>query len=148
MGQKPVELILLRQFATHLGLPVILFDADGALVFYNDPAAELMGFATNPPGEQPLLEYSASIRPSHPDGSPIAPEDLPVAVALRQRRPQQAQLCVEDRSGARHLITTTALPLDGQSGVPLGAMSIFWEEEVPPPPPRGTTPQPPAGPER
>ena len=43
MAQYPVELILTRQVASQMAMPVFLVDADGTLVFYNEPAERILG---------------------------------------------------------------------------------------------------------
>jgi PAS domain-containing protein len=43
MTQQPVEMILARQLTGCLSVPVILVDAAGTVVFYNDPAERMLG---------------------------------------------------------------------------------------------------------
>jgi hypothetical protein len=38
-----VELILMRQLASYLAMPILLFDPAGNLLFYNEPAEALVG---------------------------------------------------------------------------------------------------------
>ena len=40
---EPIEIILLRQWASYLGLPVWIMDAEGSLIFYNEAAELLLG---------------------------------------------------------------------------------------------------------
>jgi hypothetical protein len=54
-------------------------------------------------------------------------QDMPIVVALHERRPQQKRMILHDIDGRPHTIVTTAVPLDGQGGTLLGSMSIFWE---------------------
>ena len=42
-AQQPVEMILLRQVASYLTIPIWMMDSDGNLVFYNEPAETLLG---------------------------------------------------------------------------------------------------------
>ena len=37
MSQKEIEVILARQLASYLALPVFIVDLEGTLLFYNDP---------------------------------------------------------------------------------------------------------------
>lgn len=129
MAQKPIELILLRELVTQLSLPVTLVDAKGRVVFFNEPAEKLLGLRHDVTGELPLARFAEMYAPVDPDGAPIPFERLPIGVALRERRPQQGELLVHDAVGARHRISATSIPLDGQGGTLLGAMSIFWEAD-------------------
>jgi PAS domain-containing protein len=43
MEQKPLELILARNFLTSLSTPAFLVDRTGALLFYNEAAGALLG---------------------------------------------------------------------------------------------------------
>jgi hypothetical protein len=56
-------------------------------------------------------------------------EQMPLSMALHERRPQQYRMILHDVSGVPHRIVTTAVPLDGQGGTLLGAMNFFWEED-------------------
>jgi PAS domain-containing protein len=129
VSAKPVELILLRQLASRMPMPVVLVDAGGALVYFNPATERLLGYGTGPYPEVPMtaLRELGDIRDA--DNSPLPVERMPIAVALHQRRPQHRRLIVHGADGRPHRIATTAIPLDGQGGALLGAMSIFWEED-------------------
>ncbi|HLF40211.1 MAG TPA: PAS domain-containing protein [Acidimicrobiia bacterium] len=126
--QHPIELILLRQLASRLAFPVFLVSMGGTVVYRNPPADALLGFdPAEVPEAVPLPDLVARYRPVDAGGSPVPVDRVPVGVALLQRRPSQARLLVYDQRGGEHQVDVTAFPLEGQGGVPLGAMSIFWE---------------------
>ena len=52
MAPLPVELILFRQLATTLAVPVFLVDEHGDLVFLNEPAERLLGLQFDDIDEQ------------------------------------------------------------------------------------------------
>jgi hypothetical protein len=64
-----------------------------------------------------------------PDGSPgpVPPDQLPLMIALRERRPAHGRLAIQGLDNVRREIEVTAFPLDGQAGRQLGAVAIFWE---------------------
>lgn len=128
MSAKPIELILLRQFIGRLPLPASLVDASGNLVYFNPPTERLLGYEHSAMGEFPMARLQELIDPRNPDRSPMEVEQMPLAVALHDRRPQQARMIIHGADGVPHPIVTTAIPLDGQGGALLGAMSVFWEE--------------------
>lgn len=129
MGSKPIELILLRQLASRLPMPVAIVDAEGFLVYVNAACERLLGLDFAVLGEIPVSQFGELLDPREPDGSPLPVEDMTIAVALNQRRPQQGRMILHDQEGKPHPVVTNAVPLDGQGGIPLGSMSIFWEVE-------------------
>ena len=129
MAQKPIELILLKDLVSQLGFPVTMVDAEGRVVFINEPAERLIGRRHDDTGELPLVSLAELYAPLDENGAPMPFDQLPIRVALRERRPQQGTLFIHDAEGTAHHITTTAIPLDGQGGTLLGAMAIFWETD-------------------
>jgi hypothetical protein len=43
MAQHPIEVILMRQLASSLAVPILVVDPAGTLLFYNTPAEGLLG---------------------------------------------------------------------------------------------------------
>jgi PAS domain-containing protein len=56
MAQHAVEIILMRQLASYLAMPIMLFDPAGNLLFYNEPAEAILGRRFEEAGEIPLEE--------------------------------------------------------------------------------------------
>lgn len=131
VAQKPIELILLRELARRLEFPVNIVDCQGRAVYFNEAAERLLGWRHEDTGEIPMAELAERLAPLDEDGAPIPADQLPIGVALRERRPQQGRLCVHHADGTPRWITTTSVPLDGQGGTLLGAMAIFWESDGP-----------------
>ena len=128
MSQKPIEMILMRQLASSLVMPIFLVDPAGTLVFYNEPAEEILGLRFDETGEMPATEWGTRWEPSTGDGTPLAPDALPLMVALAQRRPAHGTLWIRRRDGGRRRIQVTAIPLVAMPDRLLGAAAIFWEE--------------------
>ena len=59
MAQKAIELILMRQLASSLAMPIFLVDASGNLLFYNEPAEQLLGSRFDETGEMSMTEWSS-----------------------------------------------------------------------------------------
>jgi PAS domain-containing protein len=127
VSAKAVELILLRQLLSRLPLPATLVDADGNVIYINAATERFLGVDYDEMGERPLVSLDF-LDPRQPDGSPMSIREMPLATALHERRPQQYRMILHGIDGAPHRIVTTAIPLDGQGGTLLGAMSFFWEE--------------------
>ena len=125
-GQLPIELILLRQVASYLDLPVFLVDSDGRLVYFNEPAEPMLGLRFDEVGELSMVDWLASFRPAGGDGITLATDDVPLVIALREGRPVHKRLVIAGLDGVQRAIETTAIPLRGQGGHLLGAVALFW----------------------
>ncbi|MCH7578292.1 MAG: PAS domain-containing protein [Chloroflexi bacterium] len=123
----PIELILLRQCASYLAMPIWLMAENGDLLFYNEPAESVLGRRFDEAGEMPGAELAAMFQTTAEDGSPLEANDLPVNIALTERRPAHRRMRIRGLDGAWRKIEVTAFPVEGQGGRHLGAVAIFWE---------------------
>ena len=124
--QVPVELILLRQVASYLAMPIFLVGADGDLLYFNEPAESLLGLRFDDVGELSMAEWLAAFRPAQEDGSVLEPQAVPLVVALREQRPTHERLTITGLDGVQRVIETTSFPLRGQGDRLLGAIALFW----------------------
>lgn len=127
MPQREIEVILSRQLASYLSTPVFIVDQSGTLVFYNEPAEEILGLRFEETGEMPRDEWITAATAADDAGNPIPRENLPLMIALTERRPVHGHFWITGDDGVRRCIATTAFPIVGQAGRNLGAMAIFWE---------------------
>ncbi|MDX6719273.1 MAG: fold [Solirubrobacteraceae bacterium] len=127
--QRPVELILARGLMSNLTTPALLVDAEGTLVFFNEAAGELLGLPYEAAGPMDLRDFSTRFVTVAQDGRPLATEELPLAVALRERRPVHLRFRVRSARGDEHEIEDSAFPIVGNNGL-RGAMAIFWDVEA------------------
>ena len=58
MPQREIEVILTRQLASYLTMPIFIVDPDGTLVFYNEPAEAILGHRFEETGEMPADEWA------------------------------------------------------------------------------------------
>jgi len=123
-----VEVILMKQVASYLAMPIFVVDPVGTLIFYNEPAEELLGQRYDETGDMPLEEWATVFLPTDADGVPLPPGDLPLAVALAERRPAHGQISITGLDGQRRRLAVTAFPLVGQHERELGAVALFWED--------------------
>lgn len=133
MAQQPLELILLRQAAEALDTAVVLFDAKGDLVYYNEAAAALTGLRLEDQVDHIVVEeFVSRFRPLNEDGTPIPPEETGLALALRHGLPvHKHALRVENPDGTVRFQHSTTVPLQGAGGVAVGVMQFFWPAEPP-----------------
>ena len=125
--QKEVEIILTRQLASYLETPALLVDPRGNLLFYNEPAEALLGRRFEETGEIPVDAWGAIFQPTDSEGAPVRMEALPLVIALRTRKPSHSEFWITGLDGRRRHLMVTALPLVGQAGRLLGAVTLFWE---------------------
>ncbi len=126
--QRPIELILLRQLASYLDMPIFVVDAEGRLVYYNEPAESLLGVRFDEVGVMETAAWLAAFRPGDEAGGVLPADEVPILIALREQRPVQCELWISGLDGVRRPIGATALPLVGQGGSHLGAVAFFWLE--------------------
>ena len=129
-SQKEIELILARQLASYLVMPIFIVDPRGNLIYYNEPAEKILGRHFEETGEMPVEVWSTLFKPTDANGNPLAPESLPLVIALTQHRPAHRDMWIEGLDGVQRLIEVTAFPINGQAERYLGALAIFWEVKV------------------
>lgn len=127
MAQYPVEMILLKQWAEHMASSIWLMDAAGDLVYYNEPAEELLGLRFNEAGAIHADHLADLFHTTDLDGGPVDTADLPVVIALTKSQPAHAAVRIRDRTGQARDLEITALPIEAAGGRHLGAIAIFWE---------------------
>jgi len=127
MPAYPIEIILSRQQADCLSIPVFITDTRGNLVFYNEPAEELLGQRYEESGEMPVEVWGTIFKPMDENGNPLSPEDLPLVKTLRKCRPYHKEFWIESLRGSTEKISVTSYPIIGRAGDFLGAVAIFWE---------------------
>jgi PAS domain-containing protein len=124
---QPLEMILFRQLATTLALPVWLLDLQGELVFYNEAAERAMGRRFQENEALHIGEIAAAFGMTLPDGRPIPADELGLAFGAARTHPLHREMGFRSLDGAFHAIEVTAFPLVGHRGVAVGVVAMFWE---------------------
>jgi PAS domain-containing protein len=122
--EQPLELILARNLVSIVSLPALLVDVEGRIVFYNDAAAEVVGSPFEAIGTMTPEEWTARFGPFDEHGAPLAADELPLTVAVREGRPAYGRFRVRGDRGLLE-VEAGALPLLGPAGYH-GAMVFFW----------------------
>ena len=122
-----IQIILTRQLAGYLSVPTFLVDPKGTLLFYNEPAEELLGRRFDETGAMPAEEWSTIFAPVDRQGEPIPPAELPLMIALHDRRPAHERFFIRGLNGVRRHLEVAAIPILGIQGELLGAIALFWE---------------------
>ncbi len=127
MPAYEIEIILNRQLADCLSIPVFITDPKGELIFYNEPAEQLLGKRFEETGEMPMEEWSKVFNPMDAEGKPIPPDELPLVRTLKDRYPYHRNFRIESLKGEWREISVTSYPMISRSGSFLGAVAIFWK---------------------
>lgn len=125
MAQQPIEIILLRQWATHLATPVWIAATDGRLIFYNEPAESLLGVRFEDAGEMHVEQLSDIFSALDEYGNAIPHGEGPLSVALLQRKPAQRALRYRALDGVWHDAEVTAFPLTARAGATSASSHSF-----------------------
>ena len=127
MAQQPIELILFRQLATSLAVPVVLADASGDIVFLNEAAERVLGLVLEDIDVLPFETWTTAFRPRSESGDLVPAAELPLVTAVLERRPAHGPLVIHGADGVERTIAVTAFPLEGGRGRLLGGVAMFWE---------------------
>ena len=127
-AQHEVEVILLKQLASYLAVPIFVVDPTGDLVYYNEPAESLLGRRYDETGEMPMAEWSTIFIPTDDEGNPVPPDALPLSVALLRQEPDHQSFWIRGLDNQARRISVSAFPVIGQHDRHLGAVAMFWEQ--------------------
>ena len=126
-AHKSLPLILAREFASNIATPVTVMDEQGRLIFFNEPAEQILGQKQAEVGELRPHEWTRIFRVERLDGTPVLLDEIPFGIAHRKRCPAHDTLAFTTQDGTRHEIEVTAFPLLGREEDYFGVVSIFWE---------------------
>lgn len=121
-----IEIILNRQLADCLAIPVFITDTNGHLLFYNEPAEEILGRRYEDTGEMPVEEWGTIFKNKDENGEPLPTEELPLVKTLKNQLPYFKTFWIESLQGKAEKISVTSYPIIGRAGGFLGAVAIFW----------------------
>ncbi len=126
MAAYEIEIILNRQLADCLSIPVFITDTEGQLIFYNEPAEDILGKRFEETGEMPVAEWSTVFQPIDELGAPMPPEELPLVKTLKYCSPFHKTFWIRSLKGRPQKISVTSYPIIGRTSKFLGAVAIFW----------------------
>jgi PAS domain-containing protein len=127
--QQPIEVILMKQLASYLAMPVLIVDTAGALLYFNLPAEAILGQRFDETGELSWEEWRDMLSPTDRDGNPISIDDGPLSGVIKHRRPMQGSVWIRGFDDVRRYISVTGFPLIDQAGIDIGSVALVWETE-------------------
>ncbi|HYI22690.1 MAG TPA: PAS domain-containing protein [Candidatus Limnocylindrales bacterium] len=126
MPQREVGLILIRQLASGMAVPMLIADETGDLLFFNEPAEVLLGQRFDEIGEMQLDQRRRIFSFRDEQGNPLPDDQPPLVVALRERRPVHRRVWARGFDGIDRELEVTAFPLLGGGGHLIGGVAMFW----------------------
>ena len=127
MPPYPIEIVLNRQLADCLSMPVFITDTTGNLIFYNEAAEKVLGTRFEETGEMKVETWATIFKQQDDEGNLLPPEQLPLVRTLRDQYPHHKTFSIVSLLGKTEKISVTAYPIIGRAGNFLGAVAIFWE---------------------
>jgi PAS domain-containing protein len=127
MPAYEIEIILSRQLADCLSIPVFITDPTGNLIFYNRPAEEVLGKSFEETGEMPVDEWSVIFKPIDEFQQEILPQNLPLVKTLHDYLPYHKSFWIKSLNGNLEKIALTSYPIINSEKTFLGAVAIFWK---------------------
>jgi PAS domain-containing protein len=128
VAQHPIEMILLKQWASLIAVPVYITDGDGRLVYYNEPTEEIIGLRFEDAGELPADRLAEVFVICDLDGSPLDDDDRPLMIALTKQMSAHRRIRFLRADKQWREIAVTAIPIIGEGNRQLGAMVTMWED--------------------
>jgi len=127
-SQKNLILILARELASKLATAMFIANAEGDLVFYNEPAEEILGRTFAEAGEMSAETWTSLFHPETLDGQPMALAEIPPGIALLERTPCHDSFRITSLDGSKRVVSVTSVPLFAQADRFVGMLSVFWEQ--------------------
>lgn len=127
VAQQPLEMILVRQLASYLAVPIWVTDDTGNLIFYNEPAENLVGASFEEVGPINADRLADMFKTTDLEGNPVETSGLALARALNSRSPAHGTIRFSGVDDVSHDIEVVAVPITGQGDRFLGVMVTFWE---------------------
>lgn len=128
MFPREIEVILTRHLASCIAIPMFVVDPEGNVIFYNEAAERLIGRRYEEDGTIPPSVWASAFSFKDDEGRSIPPQELPLTIALVQKRPAYRAVWGQALDGTWRHVGVTAFPLIGQKDRFLGAVCIFWEQ--------------------
>jgi PAS domain-containing protein len=127
--QRNLILILARDFASRLATAVVLVDAKGNLVYFNEAAERVLRRTYVEAETADITEWAASFTPMDEQGNVLPLSELPLGHAIEYREPAHDTFWIDVQDGPARRIEVTSFPLFATEDEMVGAVAVFWEPE-------------------
>ena len=126
---RGIELILARQLAGYLAVPIVIIDPSGTVIFYNEPAERILGRRFDEGGPIPPGQWTAAFEFRDESGNLVPTKEMPLATALRTRKLAYLNVSMRGLDGTRHRISEVGIPLVGNGRRFVGVLAFLFESD-------------------
>ena len=84
MAPTDVEIILSKQLASCLAMPMFVLGPEGELLFFNESTEPILGRRFEETGSMPVDEWLELIQTTNEEGIPVKQEHRPLIAALQR----------------------------------------------------------------
>jgi PAS domain-containing protein len=127
LAADPIEIILLRQWASYIAVPTWITDNDGRLLYFNESVESIIGLRFEEADELHAEELVDRFAMTEVDGSPISHYDRPLIIALTKQMPAHRRLGLRATDQSMRELEVTAIPVLSTGDRHLGAMAMIWD---------------------
>ena len=127
MAPPDVEIILLKQLASCLAVPMFVTNPVGDLIYFNESYELVIGHRFDEMGPMGIDEWPSLLQMTDELGAPLKDEARAVPAALATRALAHRRYWLRTPDGQRREIEGTGIPLIGEHGRLLGALGLFWD---------------------
>jgi PAS domain-containing protein len=127
MAEECPELIVMRQLASYLAMPIFVQDRDGNLVYFNEPAEPILGRRFDETGALTRQELWELFRPRGEDGSVLDDDESPFLAAREAGEAVHRRFHLTGMDGILREIEGTVIPLTNHEGQVVGDFAVFWQ---------------------
>jgi PAS domain-containing protein len=127
MSPGTIEMVLMRQLASYLAVPILIVNGTFDLVFFNESAEPILGRRFEETGEIRRGEWIRQFQPTYENGVPIPPHEQPLTRAIELLQPCHTRFSLKGLDSVKRVIEGVAFPLLTRASGLIGAAGIFWE---------------------
>lgn len=125
---KSLVLIRGKHLAESVTTPMLLIDAEGNLIFYNEAAEVRLGLPFADLGPVPVSVWQEKFRVRGRDDSPFPLDAMPGWIELQKERPGIGHVRFTTADGRDLFIAVCAFPLFTSERQFDGALVFFWDD--------------------
>ena len=122
-------MVLLRQLASYLTIPIWMMDLEGNLIYYNEPAEKLLGVTFDDVGPLHADQLTTMFMVTDLEGESMPDVEVPVVAALVKQKPAHSKIRFCGFDQVWREVEVSAIPVEGQGGRFLGVFATFWESD-------------------
>ena len=127
LAVEPIEIVLLRQWASYIAVPTWITDNEGRLLYFNESVESIIGLRFEEADELPADDLADRFAMTEVDGTPIANYDRPLIIALTKQMPAHRRMCLRNSDQTLRELEVTAIPILSTGDRHLGAMATIWD---------------------